>query len=428
MSGSRKDDHLALAARQQREAHGEPPQPTDATTPAPDNASSTSSPRSVGNGSTYCAWDDVRILHYSLAGIDPGQADISTTVQTNRSVGGNTNAVTNAGTGAHTVQALHWGLPFYINGMTGGSELTAGVNRVLAETAARTGIVVATGSMSIFLREPDTLPTFRILRDRNPHGTVWANLSADATPDDAARVVDALQADALQIHVNAVQETVMPEGSRGYASWPRNIEAIVNALEATHTPVIVKEVGFGMTRNTLQQLHDLGVSIADVSGRGGTNFARIENDRRSDRDFSYLTGFGQSAAFSLLDATTADPNTLPTLFASGGVRQPYDVLRGLALGADAVGVAGTFLHTALSTGVGDATRSPQERAQEIDAAVDALTSQINRWAEHLQALYEMVGATSTSDLHNTDALITGPLAESARARGIDLTTVANRRR
>ncbi|MBY0790587.1 alpha-hydroxy-acid oxidizing protein [Corynebacterium pseudokroppenstedtii] len=421
MSGSRKDDHLALAARQQREAHGEPPQPTDATSQAPDDASSVSSPRPAGSDSTYCAWDDVRILHHSLAGIDPGQADISTNIPTDRS-GRNTSS------GVHTAQPLHWGLPFYINGMTGGSELTAGVNRVLAETAARTGIAVATGSMSIFLREPDTLPTFRILRDRNPHGTVWANLSADATPDDAARVVDALQADALQIHVNAVQETVMPEGSRGYASWPRNIEAIVNALEVTHTPVIVKEVGFGMTRNTLQQLHDLGVSIADVSGRGGTNFARIENDRRSDRDFSYLTGFGQSAAFSLLDATTADLDTLPTLFASGGVRQPYDVLRGLALGADAVGVAGTFLHTALSTGVGDAVRSPQERAQGVDAAVDALTSQINRWAEHLQALYEMVGATSTSDLHNTDALITGPLAESARARGIDLTTVANRRR
>ena len=241
MSGSRKDDHLALAARQQREAHGEPPQPTDATSQAPDDASSVSSPRPAGSDSTYCAWDDVRILHHSLAGIDPGQADISTNIPTDRS-GRNTSS------GVHTAQPLHWGLPFYINGMTGGSELTAGVNRVLAETAARTGIAVATGSMSIFLREPDTLPTFRILRDRNPHGTVWANLSADATPDDAARVVDALQADALQIHVNAVQETVMPEGSRGYASWPRNIEAIVNALEVTHTPVIVKEVGFGMTR------------------------------------------------------------------------------------------------------------------------------------------------------------------------------------
>lgn len=423
MSGSRKDDHLALAARQQREAHGEPPQPTVGTTsPHSGNASSASSPGSASSDSAYCAWDDVRILHHSLAGIDPGQADISTIIPTDRSDEVNTS------TGAHTAPMLHWELPFYINGMTGGSELTAGVNRVLAETAARTGIAVATGSMSIFLREPDTLPTFRILRDRNPHGTVWANLSADATPDDAARVVDALHADALQIHVNAVQETVMPEGSRGYASWPRNIETIVKALQATHTPVIVKEVGFGMTRNTLQQLHDLGVSIADVSGRGGTNFARIENDRRTDRDFSYLTGFGQSAAFSLLDATTVDPGTLPTLFASGGVRQPYDVLRGLALGADAVGVAGTFLHTALSTGVGDATRSPQERAHGIDAAVDALTSQINRWAEHLQALYEMVGATSTGDLHNTDALITGTLAESARARGIDLTAVANRRR
>ncbi|MEJ4113173.1 alpha-hydroxy-acid oxidizing protein [Corynebacterium kroppenstedtii] len=410
MSSNRKDDHLALAAQQQRETHGTTTHNTTPPTMTPHHdATATPTP-------PYTAWDDIRILHHSLAGIDPGHADISTTIHP-------TDSDDNT-----PPWSLTWDLPFYINGMTGGSTLTAGINHVLAETAARTGIAVATGSMSIYLREPDTLPTFRVLRDRNPNGTVWANLSADATPDDAARVVDALHADALQIHVNAVQETVMPEGSRGYAAWPRNIEAIVTALNATNTPVIVKEVGFGMTVETLRQLHDLGVSIADVSGRGGTNFARIENDRRSDRDFSYLTNFGQSAAFSLLDATTTTPHTTPTLFASGGVRHPYDVLRGLALGANAVGVAGTFLHTALSTGVGDATLTPKERAAGIDTAVDALTAQINHWAHHLRALYEMVGATTTADLHTTDALITGPLADAARARGIDITTIATRRR
>ncbi|MBN4844973.1 type 2 isopentenyl-diphosphate Delta-isomerase, partial [Staphylococcus sp. EG-SA-29] len=138
--------------------------------------------------------------------------------------------------------------------------------------------------------------------------------------DQARRVVEALEADALQIHINAVQETVMPEGARGFSAWCDGIAALAEQLPV---PVVVKEVGCGMTRTTLAKLARAGVQLVDVAGRGGTDFARIENDRRDGRDYAFLQGFGQSAPMVLLDALGARAGTrLPALLASGGVRTP----------------------------------------------------------------------------------------------------------
>lgn len=372
MSGSRKDDHLSLAAAHQREQR--PGETTD--------------------------WDDVRLVHHALAGADAAETSLRTELP---------------GAGGAPIS---WPLPFYVNGMTGGSELTGKVNEALGEAAAQTGIAIATGSMSQYLREPECLPTFRVLRDRNPDGFVMANLSADATPEQARRAVGALGADALQIHVNAVQETVMPEGSRGFPAWLGNIEAVVAALEADGVPVVVKEVGNGMTRETLAGLAGIGVRIADTAGRGGTNFARIENSRRAGQDYAYLHDFGQSAPASLLDAASLPAGTpLPALLASGGVRHPYDVVRGLALGARAVGVAGTFLRTVLG----------EEGLEAGTEGVDRLVAQIHEWAERVRELQALLGVRDAAEWKNTDVLVTGRLAEDARLRGTDLAGFANRR-
>ncbi|UUT34861.1 type 2 isopentenyl-diphosphate Delta-isomerase [Microbacterium elymi] len=290
MSSRRKDEHVDLADAQQ------------ADRPARND------------------FDDVRFVHHALAGIDRDRVSLAT-----------------------TFAGITWPVPLYVNGMTGGSQRTAQINRSLAIAARETGVPIASGSMSIALREPDTADSFRVLRTENPDGFVMANLSADATPDDAQRAVDLLGADALELHVNSVQETVMPEGSRDFSAWPAAIAAIVDRVPV---PVIVKEVGFGLSRPTLERLADLGVAIADVSGSGGTDFARIENSRRPAADYAFMAGWGQSAVCSLLDAA-ASRRPLPALLASGGVRTPLDVMRALALGARAVGVSGVFLHSVL---------------------------------------------------------------------------------
>ncbi|MCX7521887.1 type 2 isopentenyl-diphosphate Delta-isomerase [Microbacterium sp. STN6] len=343
MSSERKDQHVDLADAQR--------------------------PPAAGND-----FDDVEFVHHALAGVDRDAVGLGV------EFGG-----------------IRWSSPLYINGMTGGSERTGEINRSLAIAARETGVAIASGSMSICLREPSTAPSFRVLRDENPKGFVMANLSADASANDAARAVDLLEADALQLHLNSVQETVMPEGSRNFAAWPSAIEAIVSAVPV---PVIVKEVGFGLSRRTLAELAGLGVRVADVSGSGGTDFARIENERRSTRDYSFMGGWGQSAVCSLLDARVATPGG-PALLASGGVRTPLDVVRALALGAQAVGVSGVFLREVLHGGT------------------DALTARITAWLEQVAELMALLGAATPAALQGTDVLLRGRTKEFCELRGVD---------
>lgn len=348
MSSERKDDHLRLAAAQ------------------------AAAPRS-GAG-----FDDVRFVHHALAGIDVTDVDLSV-----------------------RLPGAVWDTPLLINAMTGGSEVTGRVNRELAIAARETGLALASGSVSIALADASVADSFRVLREENPAGYVFANLGVERSPDDARRAVDLLQADALQVHVNSVQELVMPEGSRAFSSWAASLEAIVAAVDV---PVVVKEVGFGLSADTLSQLTDLGVAIADVSGRGGTDFVQVENARRPAGDYDYLVGWGQTAVTCLLEA----PVDAPVLIASGGVRSPLDVVRCLALGARAVGVSGGFLRTAL------------------DGGAAALVEQIEQWRTHVAGLCALLGADSPAALRHTDLIIGGDTAAFCRARGVDLAPWAHR--
>ena len=106
-------------------------------------------------------------------------------------------------------------------------------------------------------------------------------------------------ADALQIHLNAPQELVMPEGDRQFSQW---LSLLEKTIASVAVPVVVKEVGFGMSRETIQQLLAIGVQTIDVAGSGGTSFTQIENARRKKRELAYLDTFGQSTVISLLEA------------------------------------------------------------------------------------------------------------------------------
>ncbi|MFD9906039.1 type 2 isopentenyl-diphosphate Delta-isomerase [Streptomyces sp. NPDC059063] len=347
-SAQRKDDHVRLAMEQQRAHRGHSP------------------------------FDEVAFVHHALAGID--RPDISS---------------------ATSFAGIHWRAPLYINAMTGGSAHTGAINRDLATAAAESGIAIASGSMSAYLKDPSCAGTFRVLRSHNPHGFVMANINATTSLDGARRAVDLLEADALQIHLNTAQETPMPEGDRSFASWAGRIEQIA---AGAGVPVIVKEVGNGLSRQTIDVLAELGVAVADVAGRGGTDFARIENGRRERADYAFLHGWGQSTAACLLDAQDAP---LPVL-ASGGVRHPLDVARSLALGARAVGVSGLFLRTL------------------IDDGVSALVARITTWLEQLAALQTMLGARTPADLARCDVLIQGSLRDFCTDRGIDTGALARR--
>lgn len=298
---------------------------------------------------------------------------------------------------------LNLSSPIYINGMTGGSEMTGKINASLAEVANATGIAMAVGSQHAALRNENLIDTFKIVRKINPNGTVFANVGADVPLEYAQKAVDMLEANALQIHINVPQELVMPEGGRDFTGWVKQIERIVQTVSV---PVIVKEVGFGMSKDTYSLLKSAGVQYVDVSSRGGTNFIWIENARREKQEYEYLRGWGQTAPISLLEAQEFMDEQ--TFFASGGIRNPLDVVKCLALGAKATGIAGFILKKVQSEG--------------IDGAIQEMLD----WHEQLRAILTMLGVRRLEELAHVPLLIKGEVREWCELRGIDVWPFARR--
>lgn len=304
------------------------------------------------------------------------------------------------------VAGLQFAQPFFINAITGGSPATTQLNERLALLARETGLAMATGSVSIAMKDPEAAASFANIRQLNPDGLVFANLGAHHGLENAKRAVDLLAADALEIHVNVPQEIVMPEGERAFEGWLANIEAIVAGLDV---PVIVKEVGFGMSRETVAQLYACGVQAVDVSGTGGTNFAQIENARRTSFKYDILEDWGQSTVISLVEAMSLPVEQRGALIASGGVKTSLDVVKCLALGADAVGLSGQILQM---------LRRPDSLETAI-ATVRDMQAQI-------RDIMTLLGAETVVDLRKTDLILPPDVAHWCQARGIDWQAYARR--
>lgn len=337
------------------------------------------------NRTSQHPFDDIRFVYHSFSQTTLDEIDLTTTWAN------------------HTHS-----LPFYINGMTGGSDFTKTINQKLAIVARETGLSMASGSVSITMKETKAKESFEIIRKENPAGFVMANLGAHHSLENAKRAVDLLEANALQIHLNIPQEVVMPEGDRDFTMWSKNIEDIVRHLSV---PVIVKEVGFGMSRETIEHLLELGVQTIDVSGRGGTNFITIENERRDQLDFSELANWGQTTPESLLEAYSVQMNGVNPSFhllASGGIRHYLDVIKSLALGADGVGLSGKFLWMVHEEGI------------------DATIRWVQQQEEAIRSLMLMLDTPSISSLKTTQIILHNHLKDWAKARRIDWTHFANR--
>lgn len=298
-------------------------------------------------------------------------------------------------------ESAKWDVPLYINAMTGGSKNGENINAMLAKVAAKTGVAMASGSLSAALKNPRLAETFSVIRRFNPRGFVMANVSAGASVEQAIKAVEILQANALQIHLNAAQELVMSEGDRDFSAWLSNIEEIVRALDSMKVPVVVKETGCGMSAGDVLRLQNVGVRAVDVGGRGGTNFVAIENARRGRGcGYEFLDSWGLTTVESLLDIAQCDKilrgscdcaaacdSAQMQVFASGGVRTPLDVVRALKLGASAVGVAGEFLHTLTCGGT------------------DALVEQIEDWKAQIRVIMALLGCKNIAALRKNSRIL-----------------------
>ena len=255
--------------------------------------------------------------------------------------------------------------PIYINAMSGGSNLSKEVNEKLSLLASHFQLPMATGSLSAAIKDPIWEDSFNVILKNLKNGFKIANIGLSRTKEDAQKAVDILQANALQIHLNVAQEITMPEGDRQFKHWGERIQEI---LSFVNVPVIVKEVGFGMTYETVSYLKSIGVKYVDVSGKGGTNFISIENDRRDQRLLSFEQ-YGISTVESLLDNQHHQDIDM---FASGGIRDAYDIVKSLSLGARMVGMSGYFLKLITHHTVDESIQITQTLIQDIKGIMAVL--------------------------------------------------------
>lgn len=278
--------------------------------------------------------------------------------------------------------------PLFINALTGGVSDAESINAKLAEAAAECRLPLAVGSQMAALENPEYRRTFTVVREKYPRGIVFANIGAYADTDLALRAVEMINADALQVHLNAPQELLMPEGDKDFRGWRKRIAAIVRAVSV---PVIVKEVRFGIAREQAKVLQDLGVAAIDISGRGGTNFLQIESLRSRTEYSAGLMNWGIPTPLAILEAKTGAPQV--DLIASGGIVSGLAVAKSIALGAKAAAVAGAAIRTVMTGGT------------------QALVEKLRSILHELKLVMVMTGCKSIDCLRKTPLVITGKTRE-----------------
>ncbi|MDA7025662.1 type 2 isopentenyl-diphosphate Delta-isomerase [Bacillus sp. CLL-7-23] len=318
-------------------------------------------------------FDDITFVHVSLPETALSQVDIST-----------------------KIGELLLSSPIFINAMTGGGgQQTLEINRALARAAAITNIPIAVGSQMSALKNHDERSSYEIVRKENPKGLVFANLGSEATIEQAKQAIDMIEADMLQIHLNVVQEIVMPEGDRCFTGRLRKIEEICQKVKV---PVSVKEVGFGMSKETATKLFHVGVTAVDVGGFGGTNFSEIENLRRK-KTIDFFNDWGITTASSVAEVSSACSDH--PIISSGGIHGALDVAKSIALGASAVGLAGYFLKILKESGE------------------DALIEEIRNVIKDLKRIMTVLGSNTIEDLQKTPLVLKGDTYHWLKMRGMD---------
>jgi isopentenyl-diphosphate Delta-isomerase len=326
------------------------------------------------------AFDDIKFIHQGLP--DIGVFDVGLD---------------------HEIGGLYLSSPIFINAMTGGGgDKTYRINKELAIVAKSTGVAMAVGSQMSALKDKTQKYTYEIVRKENPTGVIIANLGSEASSEDAKAAIEMIEADALQIHLNVIQELTMPEGDRNFSGALKRIESIVKEIAV---PVIVKEVGFGMAKETVHSLVSIGVKVVDVGGSGGTNFAQIENKRR-EKALSFFNHWGIPTGISIFEAASVSNNL--SVIGSGGLRSAHDIAKGLAIGADAIGMAGYFLKILVKEGI------------------EALQTEIETLHEELKLIMTAVGAKTISELKHAPLVISGDTYHWLNQRGIDTKKFAQR--
>ncbi len=274
------------------------------------------------------SFDQVRLKHCALPDLDLDRISLSTTLFD------------------HSVSA-----PFFVSSMTGGPTESEAINRRLAEACQEMRIAMGVGSQRVGIEDGHTGGLNGSIRDAIGSSPLFANFGAVnllglSDVNDLGRILDPIEADALILHLNPMQEVFQASGD---TNWTGVIERIAEICDWSPVPVIAKEVGFGLDAGSAKNLIDAGVDVLDVAGRGGTRFAYIEIAMNTDiqqmlSDPQLFDEWGYTTVECLQMMRSSFPEQC--CWASGGVRHGVDVAKALCLGASTVGIAGRFLKPA----------------------------------------------------------------------------------
>lgn len=304
--------------------------------------------------------------------------------------------------------------PLIISALTGGTEEGMRINEVLAEAAEEFGIGIGVGSQRIALEDPSKEATFRVVRERAPDALVIGNLGCPQLSlgwgvEEARRCVEMIQADALAIHMNPLQEAVQVGGETRYRGILGRVREITRELE---TPVVMKETGCGVSAEDARRIEEAGVEAIDVSGAGGTSWAIVEHhiarevgDREREALGRALGTWGIPTAISVVEVCRS---TSLRVVASGGIRTGLEAAKAIALGADAVGIARPFLLKAVE-------------------GLESVRSYVRELVRELRTVMFLVGAQSLEELRGAPLIISGRTAEWLRMRGFNTEEYARRR-
>jgi isopentenyl-diphosphate delta-isomerase len=290
--------------------------------------------------------------------------------------------------------------------MTGGHSRGKRFNTLLAAAAQEFGIAFGVGSQRAAIENPRLIPTYRVRRVA-PDIFLIGNLGlpqllGDNAPEVARFAVEMIDADALSIHLNPLQEAVQPEGQPIYRGGLQAIKRVCKHLEV---PVIVKETGSGITGGVAKKLMEAGAAAIDVSGAGGTSWAGVELQRVGRGIGATLWDWGVPTSVATLEV--ASSVRVPVI-ASGGVRSGLDAAKALALGADLVGLALPVLKAAA-------------RGEK------ALRKFLENFLTELKVTMFLSGCRRVKELREAELVVTGRTREWLISRGFDLQRLGRRR-
>jgi len=335
-------------------------------------------------------FEEIYLVHRALPEVERSKIDLSTTVFNHK-----------------------FSAPLIVESMTGGVQKATKINVAIARSVEKLGLGMGVGSQRAAIEDPRLERTFTVAREEAPHAFIMANIGGAQLVrgygvKEARKAVRMLQADALVVHLNPLQEAVQPEGETSYAGLLGKIEEIVHALDV---PVIVKETGAGIAAEDAGKLESVGVAGIDVAGAGGTSWAAVEYHRAKLQGDEFHQRLGEAfwdwgipTAASLIETTQW---VRTPVIASGGIRSGIDVAKALVLGASLAGMATPVLDPAF------------HGAEEVEKKLRLII-------EELRNTMFLVGASSVQKMARVSAIMTGKMADWLLMRGIEPQKYARR--